>query len=207
MGECVNIDVGALIPISSRQFAGLRETCMSGYVPQFDWDVFISYAQVDDAVPPALADQVRYGWVSTLAQNLEYKLSQKLGAGQVKIWRDKRTRAVGDPIGQKLQHDLDRSAIMLIILSKAYIHPECYYQRELQIFADASHGRGGRTGVHRPPRRHGDRVFRRASRILWRSPFWTPKDARLPAALASRYQVSGLCRETGPLMACLIHHG
>ncbi len=116
---------------------------MAGYVPQFDWDVFISYAQVDDAVPPALADQVRYGWVSTLAQNLEYKLSQKLGrTGQVKIWRDKRTLAVGDPIGQKLQHDLERSAIILIVLSKAYVHPECYCRRELEIFGDASQGRG-----------------------------------------------------------------
>ncbi len=120
---------------------------MAAFAPQFDWDIFLSYSHVDDAVPPALADQVRYGWVSTLVQNLEFKLSQKLGrAGKVQIWRDKRSLAIGDPVDEKLRHDLERSAVILIILSKAYVHPECYCRRELEIFDAASHGRGTTEG-------------------------------------------------------------
>ena len=76
---------------------------MSSYAPHFDWDIFISYAQVDDAIPPVLADRVPYGWVSTLAQYLEHKLKQKLGrADKAKIWRDKQFLTVGDPIDLKL---------------------------------------------------------------------------------------------------------
>lgn len=120
---------------------------MAAYAPQFGWDVFISYAQVDDAVPPALTDHVRYGWVTTLAQNLEFKLNQKLGrAGKVKIWRDSRSLAVGDPIDDTLRHDLESSAVMLIILSRAYVHPECYCRRELEIFEAVTLGRAASEG-------------------------------------------------------------
>ena len=50
------------------------------YVPGFDYDIFISYAHVDDLK----------GWVHAFHQALEIKLAQRFGrVGRVQIWRDK----------------------------------------------------------------------------------------------------------------------
>ena len=58
---------------------------MPTYVPNYRHDIFVSYAHVDDLIPPG-ADQ---GWVTTLIAGLKIRLSQKLGRGDIfSLWKD-----------------------------------------------------------------------------------------------------------------------
>ena len=104
------------------------------------YDVFVSYAHYDDQPLPSIMDE---GWVTTLKINLERMLRQKLGgAHPCEIWMDHELRH-GRPITPELLDKVRRSAILLVILSPAYLQSE-WCRRELEAFADlaASEGQG-----------------------------------------------------------------
>jgi hypothetical protein len=55
------------------------------FVPGFEYDIFISYAHVDNQ----MATSEAAGWVETFHKNLRIRLSQRFGRdGLVAIWRD-----------------------------------------------------------------------------------------------------------------------
>ncbi|HEX5869125.1 MAG TPA: toll/interleukin-1 receptor domain-containing protein, partial [Longimicrobium sp.] len=90
------------------------------------YDVFISYAHVDDA--PLVKGEP--GWVTTLVTTLRMLLAQKLPRrddqpAKAEVWMDPRLRGHGD-LDVEIAQALEQSATLLIVLSSAYVNaPYC----------------------------------------------------------------------------------
>ncbi len=102
---------------------------MPAYVPGFDYDVFVSYAHVDNV---SLSDDPREGWVYTLKDNLKKLLSQKLGrADWGDIWIDY-SLPRDEPFPKKLSDAVQSSVTLLVVLSEGYLESDwCRQEREL----------------------------------------------------------------------------
>jgi len=99
----------------------------------FDFDIFVSYAHVDDEMPLQSNPQ---GWVTTLTSHLKNKLDQKLGRHEAyALWMDQELRG-GQPITPNILAKVQRSAILLVVLSPGYVASE-WCRRELDTFAIA----------------------------------------------------------------------
>ena len=100
-----------------------------GYLPGFDYDIFISYAHVDNET----ADKAEPGWVSLFREHLEVQLSKRVGRiGAVKIWQDPSLEG-SQLFDQTIQDGINRSAIFLALTSTGYLASE-YCQQELKWF-------------------------------------------------------------------------
>jgi hypothetical protein len=98
-----------------------------GYLPNFDEDVFISYAHNDDDVfPPE-----EWGWVTRLHQDLERRVRSYLGA-DVHLWRDCEIRNNED-FSKKILNRLMRTATFLSVLSPSFLQRD-WCRRELESF-------------------------------------------------------------------------
>ena len=106
---------------------------------QTEFDVYLSYAYLDDQ-PGSRGDGI--GWVSQLAADLETRLAQFIGRN-VSIWR----RRDGDedednlPVHPEMLSAIQRSAVMVVILSPAYINSELTHH-ELEEFIKAKDAAG-----------------------------------------------------------------
>lgn len=93
------------------------------FVPGYDYDLFISYAHVDELE----------GWVSAFHKQLEVKLSSRIGRiGVVKIWRDREldgSQLFDDVIFDRIR----RSALFLSLCSPGYLESD-YCRQELDGF-------------------------------------------------------------------------
>ena len=99
------------------------------YVPDFEYDIFISYAHVDDLTTPGEAK----GWITTFEEFLAVLLSKKVGRiGSVKIWRDP-TLDGSQLFDETIQNRIKRSALFLAFTSTGYLESD-YCQQELQWF-------------------------------------------------------------------------
>ena len=102
------------------------------FVPNYDNDIFISYAHVDDLpMPPA-----EEGWVTTLVKCIEGKLAEQLGRKDGKdiysLWIDRElSRHV--KITPQIMDALRKTATMIVILSPGYIISE-WCDREKNAF-------------------------------------------------------------------------
>lgn len=182
------------------------ESDQSTFVPGFNYDVFVSYAHVDDI--PDIDSQP--GWVTNLVRKLSIRLAQQLGGSDTfKLWMD---RKQGDglggnnPIQEKIEGTLQRAAVMVVIMSPAYIKRE-WCQRELAAFSEAmqkvklSNGRifiverANVDQAERPPQLQNLRGYR----------FWIDKDGEghrtlgipIPTAEDRQYwdELTGLAAE------------
>ena len=98
------------------------------FLPNFDEDVFISYAHNDDDVfPPE-----QWGWVTRLHQDLEQRVRSYLGT-DVRLWRDCDIRNNED-FSKKIFNRLMRTATFLSVLSPSFLQRE-WCKRELDSFA------------------------------------------------------------------------
>jgi hypothetical protein len=81
-------------------------------------DIFVSYAVVDDEPPPGVSAA---GWVTTLAENLEWRLRQLCGHPEgLSVWMDH--RLAGNPQFDALLEDrLERTAVVVIVSSPGYV--------------------------------------------------------------------------------------
>lgn len=106
------------------------------FVPGFNHDVFVSYAQVDDI--PDIDSQP--GWVTNLVQKLSSRLAQQLGGNEkFSLWMDRKHGAGlggNEPISEKIADTLENTAILLVILSPAYLERE-WCKTELAAFSQA----------------------------------------------------------------------
>jgi len=104
---------------------------MSAFVPGFEHDVFISYAQVDNQalIPGNLQSQ----WVDTFVNLLQAQLDMKLGRrGLASIWKDDRQLRGNDPLSPDIERAVQNSAALVVILSEGYLaSPWCQREREL----------------------------------------------------------------------------
>ena len=115
---------------------------MSVYIPQYQHDIFVSYAPVDNE-PFAGADR---GWVTTLIHNLKIALGRKLGNSDAfSLWINDQLRgniaATPDVIER-----LENSATLVLISSAAYFQSE-QCQSELTFFVSLVGQSSGRVFV------------------------------------------------------------
>jgi hypothetical protein len=104
-------------------------------IPDFEYDIFISYAHVDNLTPTGKKN----GWVNFFHKYLEFYLARKSGRyGQITIWRDKNldgTQLFDDVISQKIRS----SALFVALASKAYYESN-YCRSELKDFFSTAKG-------------------------------------------------------------------
>jgi TIR domain len=102
----------------------------------YEFDVFISYAHVDnEPIYPA-----EYGWVSVLVENLRRFLAKRLGRREAfSNWYDQQNLHGNDPVRHHIPAQAKRSAVFLAILSPGYASSEFCLQ-ELQAFIESHAG-------------------------------------------------------------------
>jgi hypothetical protein len=105
------------------------------FVPFHNHDVFVSYAHIDDE--PLFGAQ--RGWVTTLINNLETVVRQKLGAKDLTIWMDHEL-AGNRPLTDTILAALGKTATLLIALSPGYLASD-WCRRERQAFLQLVKGR------------------------------------------------------------------
>lgn len=110
---------------------------MANYVPNYRYDVFLSYAHVDDMVldqPP--------GWVTTFWKHLKARLTQRIGrADDYEIWMD-HDLEYSDGITPQILRILEQSAVLLVVLSPGYAR-SAWCERERGAFLDSMAERSG----------------------------------------------------------------
>ena len=104
---------------------------MPAYVPNYEFDVFVSYAHVDDESMGAVR-----GWVSTVIGYLKALMAQRLGRSDIfNIWFDRGELSGNDPITPEIHARLEKSATILIFLSPGYL-ASTWCQQELERFVN-----------------------------------------------------------------------
>ncbi len=99
------------------------------YVPDYEYDIFVSYAHIDNELLPGITK----GWVSTLHDCLRTYLDQKLGRSDIySIWMDYKLQN-REPITPQILEAVKKSATILIVLSPGYIISE-WCNREKNTF-------------------------------------------------------------------------
>ena len=103
----------------------------------FDLDVFVSYAHLDDA---ALVEDQK-GWVAKLHRDARNpRLAQLLGKSP-RIWRDPKLQG-NDVFAETLVDRLKRAAVLVSVVSPRYVRSE-WTTRELNEFCKAAEQQGG----------------------------------------------------------------
>jgi len=106
------------------------------------YDIFVSYAHVDDEpLPPATE-----GWVTTLAKSLQIRIAQKLGRREAfSLWMDHRLSG-NEPLTPQIMDRIGEAATMLIIYSPGYLASE-WCNREKNEFLRVAGELGSRLFV------------------------------------------------------------
>jgi TIR domain/Domain of unknown function (DUF4062) len=94
----------------------------------YDYDLFISYAHIDDLSPFG----GEKGWISLLHERLSVLLSQALGY-EVNIWRDGHSLQGNDELGGAIGEGVTRSLLLLPVISPRYVQSD-WCNREVNAF-------------------------------------------------------------------------
>jgi hypothetical protein len=100
-------------------------------VMQFTWDIFISYAHIDNI---ALKEGDR-GWVEEFHRVLEVRLAQLMGE-RPEIWRDRKLQG-NDYFAAEIVEQFPKTAVMISIVSPRYIKSE-WCTKEVKVFYEAA---------------------------------------------------------------------
>ncbi len=106
----------------------------SPHWPSFDYDLFISYAHLDNE--PLLEGEP--GWVSDFHSILEKRLGMLLGQ-RPRIWRDPELRG-NQYFDQTIAHGCENAALFVSILTPRYVRSD-YCRKELAGFCERAGGR------------------------------------------------------------------
>lgn len=95
------------------------------FVPGYQYDVFISYAHIDDE--PAIPGDHATRWVSTLRQTLQTRLDQKVGRRDaVTMWIDRGGLESNEPVTPRIREAIASSATLVVLFSLGYLRsPWC----------------------------------------------------------------------------------
>jgi hypothetical protein len=100
------------------------------YVQGFEFDLFISYAHVDDLT----AESGAKGWVTQFYENLEIALWKRAGrADSVRIWRDIRKIDGSQLFNKTIEDGVRSSALFVALTSSGYLESD-YCRKELDYF-------------------------------------------------------------------------
>jgi hypothetical protein len=102
----------------------------------FDFDVFVSYAHLDN-LPPG---EEKKGWVERLHETLERRLTELLGK-PARIWRDPNLHG-NDVFADMLVARLQHAAVLLSVVTPRYCRSD-WTCRELTEFCKAAEHQGG----------------------------------------------------------------
>ncbi len=97
------------------------------YVPDFENDIFISYAHIDNQ--PLSKDQE--GWIDSFHRALEIRLQELLG-DRPKIWRDPKLQG-NDVFSDTLVDQFSKAALLVSVFSPRYVKSD-WCKKELQEF-------------------------------------------------------------------------
>lgn len=101
-----------------------------GLIPGFEYDIFISYAHIDNATIPGQAD----GWIEQFYKNLNLLLAKRFGRmDMVKIWWDSKKLDGSVLFDDSIAEGIEKTAIMICLNSPGY-QASKYCQKELDIF-------------------------------------------------------------------------
>lgn len=109
--------------------ASVSETA---YVPEYEWDLFVSYAHLDDV--PISGNK---GWVTDLIDRLKPELCRRLGTKEVRIFRDGAQVSANYTLEQLLIN-VRRSALFLAVGSPSYVTSQ-WALKEVNTFAGTVH--------------------------------------------------------------------
>ena len=100
------------------------------FVPNFQYDIFISYAHVDNQLLPGETE----GWITRFQEYLTVYLSRRVGRmGIVKIWRDPNLDG-SELFDNVIEDRIKQSALFLALTSTGYLDSE-YCRQELTGFS------------------------------------------------------------------------
>jgi hypothetical protein len=157
------------------------------FIPEYEHDIFVSYAHVDDQqFIDATTDQERSsGWVATLVRHLKNELAQKVGrADAVSIWLDAHNLRGHHSLDDEIATRIERTALLVAILSPGYVASDWCCQ-EARLFANAGGDRGRRVFVVEKTPLEGDQppeslIGRRAYRFWYRDRAEQPRTFATP---------------------------
>jgi hypothetical protein len=112
----------------------MSTSSVKAYVSDCDYDLFFSYATVDDEHRLPNRDETR--WVTYFRKCLVKAVDRKLGRkDSVRVFWDRKELASSNaPITPDLKNALERTAIFIAIVSGSYLHPECWCNLERRHF-------------------------------------------------------------------------
>jgi len=115
----------------------------SAFVPQYAYDLFVSYAHVDNVPHPG--NQAHQGWVTTLVDHLKMLLDEKLGRkDSAHVWMDHLLHG-HEPFPDEIHDALKRAATLLVVISDGYLAAD-WCRREREAFLTAAGGEAGAAG-------------------------------------------------------------
>jgi hypothetical protein len=121
-----------------------------GYLPEFEDDVFISYAHNDNL--PFVGE--KEGWVDQFHSELKKRVDELLGQ-EPSLWRDCEIRG-NDDFAEKIFNRLAKTATLLSVVTENFLKHE-WFQRELDEFCRNAEGR---IGIQVGEKRRLFKVFR-----------------------------------------------
>jgi hypothetical protein len=114
-------------------------------------DIFISYAHADDDPP----EGAKFGWVTTLVEELKKILRRKLGGPGASVWMDWQLTA-NDQVTGTLVDTVRRSRTLVLFLSPGYMR-SAWCRQELGDFLERHQTHKGRESVFIVELDHTDR--------------------------------------------------
>jgi hypothetical protein len=110
------------------------DTPSQAYVSDCDYDLFFSYATVDDK--ERLHGDVETRWVTYFRKCLLQAVDRKIGRDDsIKVFLDSKEFASSNaPLTRALIDALDKTAVFIAIVSTGYLHHECWCNLEREHF-------------------------------------------------------------------------
>ena len=100
------------------------------FIPGYTYDIFISYAHVDNIAFPGQGD----GWIKQFYENLNLLLARRCGRlGMINFWWDSKKLDGSVVFDNSIEEGIKRSAIMICLNSQGYIASD-YCQQEMKTF-------------------------------------------------------------------------
>ena len=105
-------------------------------IPGFEYDIFISYAHMDNETFPGQTD----GWILQFFQNLNLMLAKRFGRmNMIKIWWDNKKLDGSVLFDESIEDGIKKSAIMICLNSPCYEESD-YCKQELNLFHKKAQG-------------------------------------------------------------------
>ncbi len=100
------------------------------FIPDYEYDIFISYAHVDNLAFPGISE----GWIEQFYKHLNLMLAKRFGhIDSVKIWWDDKKLDGSVMFDNSIEHGIKKAAIMICLNSPGYLESD-YCRKELDLF-------------------------------------------------------------------------